>query len=75
MIGEQMITIAARATAFTVVCDRCAEQEVEEGWSHSTFGGRLDLDLDHGVFLCRRGHTVHVRRGRSAAAPASTAAA
>ena len=62
MIGDQVVTIAPRATAFTVVCDACAELDAAAGWSASTFAGRLDLDLDHGMFLCRRGHPVRVER-------------
>ena len=57
-----MISIAALATSFTAVCDRCAEIDAREGWSGSTIAGRLDLDLDTGVFLCRRGHQVRVMR-------------
>lgn len=57
-----MISIAALASSFTVVCDRCAELDAHEGWAGSTFAGRLDLDLDTGVFLCRRGHQVRVVR-------------
>ncbi len=75
MIDEQMIRIAPRATAFTVVCELCAEEDGADGWAGSTFAGRLDLDLDHGLFLCRRGHTVQVQRDRPIAESASTAAA
>ncbi|HSX22471.1 MAG TPA: hypothetical protein VLE97_06810 [Gaiellaceae bacterium] len=57
-----MISIAALATSFTAVCDRCAQIDLREGWSGSTFAGRLDLDLETGVFLCRRGHQVRVVR-------------
>ena len=75
MGGEQVVRIAERATAFTVVCDRCAELDGEEGWSGSTFAGLLDLDLAGGLFLCRRGHTVQVQRDRPAAESTSSAAA
>ena len=61
-MSGQVISIAALATSFTAVCDCCAELDAREGWSGSTFAGRLDLDLDTGVFLCRRGHQVHVIR-------------
>jgi hypothetical protein len=61
-MSGQVITIAALATSFTAVCDRCAELDAREGWSGSTFAGRLDLDLEGGVFLCRRGHQVPVVR-------------
>jgi hypothetical protein len=58
----QLVTIAALATSFTAVCKLCAELDVAAGWSRSTFAGRLDLDIDHGTFLCRRGHHVRVER-------------
>jgi len=76
MSGEQTETISARATAFTVVCASCAaDGDSERGWAGATFAGRLDLDLDHGVFLCRRGHTVRVVRAGGAARPSATEAA
>ena len=62
MYEEQVVTIATRATSFTAVCDHCVELDAIAGWSGSTFAGRLDLDLDHGTFLCRRGHSVRVER-------------
>ncbi len=72
---EQVVRISARATAFTAVCDACAEEDSVAGWSGSTFAGRLDLDLDHGTFLCRRGHSVRVEREQEAAPSSGTAAA
>jgi hypothetical protein len=63
-MSGQVIGIAALATSFTAVCDRCAALDAHEGWSESTFAGRLDLDLDAGVFLCRRGHQVRVARAK-----------
>jgi len=62
MFGAQVVTISARATSFTIVCELCTELDAAEGWSGSTFAGRLDLDLDHGTFLCRNGHSVRVER-------------
>ena len=59
---EQLVVIAAAAASFTAVCDCCAELDAAEGSSGSTFAGRLDLDLECGVFLCRRGHSVRVER-------------
>jgi hypothetical protein len=64
---EQVVAIAAEASSFTIVCTRCAALDAAEGSSGSTFAGRLDLDLDHGVFLCRRGHAVRVERVQPAA--------
>jgi hypothetical protein len=62
VIGDQIVRIAPRATSFTAVCESCVDQDTIAGWSGSTFAGRLDLDLDHGTFLCRRGHSVRVER-------------
>jgi hypothetical protein len=58
---EQVVQISARATSFTVVCVECADLE-SEGYAGATFGGRLELDLQHGTFLCRRGHSVRIER-------------
>ena len=58
----QVVVIAASAASFTVVCDRCTGLDAAEGSTGSTFAGRLDLDLQCGVFLCRRGHSVRVER-------------
>ena len=71
-LREQVVQISARATSFTAVCVECTELDAAEGYSGSTFAGRLDLDRDHGTFLCRRGHSVRVER--TAAAIAETAA-
>jgi len=62
---EQVLEISASATSFTAVCEACATQDSQEGFSRSTFAGRLELDLDHATFLCRRGHHVHVVRTAS----------
>jgi hypothetical protein len=59
---EQIVVIASAAASFTAVCEHCAELDVAEGSTGSTFAGRLDLDLRHGTFLCRRGHSVWVER-------------
>ena len=62
MLRDQIVLISPRTTAFTAVCDHCVELDAIADWSGSTFAGRLDLDLAHGVFLCRRGHAVRVER-------------
>jgi hypothetical protein len=71
-LREQVVVISARATVFTAVCEACVDLNTAEGYSGSTFAGRLDLDLDHATFLCRRGHSVRIER--AAAAIAETAA-
>jgi hypothetical protein len=73
-LHEQVVAISARATSFAVVCDLCAELDTAEGYSGSTFAGRLDLDLDHGMFLCRRGHTVRIERAEPQTDAAASAA-
>ena len=76
--GEQVVVIAALAASFTIACTHCAELDVAEGSTGSTFAGRLDLDLREGMFLCRRGHTVRVERAgppqEQSAGTAATAA-
>ena len=57
---EQVVQIAARASSFTAVCVECAD--LVDGYAGATFGGRLELDLQHATFLCRRGHSVRVER-------------
>jgi hypothetical protein len=69
---EQVVQISARATSFTALCVECADLDAAEGYSGATFAGRLELDRDHGTFLCRRGHSVRIER--AAAAIAETAA-
>jgi hypothetical protein len=71
---DQVVTISAGSDSFTIVCEQCAEDDAAEGYSGSTFAGRLDLDLDHGTFLCRRGHTVRVERRATPGQSAATAA-
>ena len=58
----QRVAIPHAATAFTAVCEVCVGIDRAVGLTASTFAGRLDLDLDEGVFLCRRGHQVAVVR-------------
>jgi hypothetical protein len=65
---EQVVQITARATSFTAVCLACTDLDEADGYSGSTFAGRLELDRDHGTFLCRRGHSVRIERTRAAIA-------
>ena len=66
MEPSQVLEISRTATAFTAVCEICV------GFTASTFAGRLDVDLDEGVFLCRRGHQVTVVRAPAGAETAQT---
>jgi hypothetical protein len=70
----QVLAISASATSFTAVCEACATQDSAEGFSSSTFAGRLELDLDGGTFLCRRGHHVRIERVEGPEATAEAAA-
>lgn len=67
MSAEQRVEIGPLVTGFTVLCDACAA----DGWEGASFAGRLDLDLEAGIFLCRRGHVVRVVRLDPAARPLS----
>jgi hypothetical protein len=71
----QVVTIPGTAVAFTAVCDVCVGIDTAVGLSASTFAGRLDADLEGGVFLCRRGHHVRVVRAAAAGDSAESAAA
>jgi hypothetical protein len=71
----QLVTIAARATSFTALCEACAGLDLSVGWTSSTFAGQLDLDVRQATFLCRRGHAVRVERLGAAADGGATAAA
>jgi hypothetical protein len=73
--GEQVVEISASAVSFTAACERCAQLDAAAGSAGSTFAGRLDLDLDEGTFLCRRGHAVRVQRGAAPNEAAAHAAA
>jgi hypothetical protein len=48
----QVVVIGASETTFTATCDACG----------TVFAGRLDDDLDDGVFLCRFGHAIRIER-------------
>ncbi|MGH2971349.1 MAG: hypothetical protein ACRDNM_13985 [Gaiellaceae bacterium] len=72
---SQVLGISRAATTFTAVCEVCLGIDTAVGLTASTFAGRLDLDLDEGVFLCRRGHQVSVVRLELPAEPAKTSTA
>ena len=72
MVGDQVVRISPRATSFTAVCEACMDLDSVAGWTGSTFAGRLDLDLGHGTFLCRRGHSVRVEREAERERPGET---
>jgi hypothetical protein len=61
---EQVVRIGADDTTFTASCDECG----------TTFAGRLDDDLDEGVFLCRFGHAIQIARAAADEPPAAAVA-
>ena len=68
----QRVVIPHAATTFTAVCEICVGIDTAVGLTASTFAGRLDPDLDEGVFLCRRGHPVGIARAETSARNAKT---
>ena len=60
---SQVVRIAPDDTTFTAACDECG----------TTFAGRLDDDLDEGVFLCRFGHAIRIVREEPPAVSAAVA--
>jgi hypothetical protein len=63
---EQTIVLLARATAFTVVCQACAELEPSAEYAGLTAQGILRLGHDLGWTTCPRGHRIRVIRAGSA---------
>ncbi len=63
---EQTVVLLARTTAFTVVCQACAEARPTEEYSGLTAEGRLRLGDDLGWTTCPRGHRIRVIRSGSA---------
>ena len=61
----QVVVIAAADTTFSARCELCA----------TTFAGRLDDDLEDGVFLCRFGHAIRIVRAAPLEATAAATAA
>ena len=71
---DQVVEIGPLATSFTAVCVECCDADAAAGYSSSTFAGRLDADLQRGIFLCRRGHAIEVVRAAAQQRAADTAA-
>ena len=70
---EQTVVVLARATAFTVVCQACAELEPNGEYAGLTAQGILRLGRDLGWTTCPRGHRIRViRAGSSVPAEATT---
>jgi hypothetical protein len=72
-VYEQTVVILARATAFTVVCQACADDQPGAEYAGLTAQGILRLGHDLGWTTCPRGHRVRViRAGTTATAEATT---
>jgi hypothetical protein len=69
---EQTVVLLARATAFTVVCQACAELEPHGEYVGLTAQGSLRLGDDLGWTTCPRGHRIRVIRSGSAVAAEAT---
>jgi hypothetical protein len=61
-LDEQIVSISARATSFTVVCSACAQLAVAEGYGAATVHGSLPLEQLRGSLECPRGHRLRVER-------------
>jgi hypothetical protein len=59
---EQTVVLMARTTAFTVVCQACAELEPHGEYVGLTAEGTLRLGHDVGWTECPRGHRIRVIR-------------
>ena len=66
MSYEQTVVLLSRTTAFTVVCQACAELEPEGEYVGLTAQGNLRLGHDVGWTECPRGHRIRVIRAGSA---------
>jgi hypothetical protein len=70
---EQTVVLLARATAFTVVCQACADLELAGEYAGLTAQGTLRLGHDVGWTECPRGHRIRViRAGGAVKAEATT---
>ena len=70
---EQTVVLMARTTAFTVVCQACAERDSSSEYVGQTAQGTLRLGQDVGWTTCPRGHRIRViRAGSSVTAETTT---
>jgi hypothetical protein len=69
---EQTVVVLARATAFTVVCQACAELEPQREYVGLSARGTLRLGNDLGWTKCPRGHRIRVIRAGAAVAAEAT---
>jgi hypothetical protein len=70
---EQTVVLLPRATAFTVVCQACAELNQTAEYAGLTTQGLLRLEQDLGWTTCPRGHRIRIiRAGGAVTAEATT---
>jgi hypothetical protein len=69
---EQTVVLLARTTAFTVVCQACAELDSSGEYAGQTAQGALRLEQDLGWTTCPRGHRIRVIRAGGAVAAEAT---
>jgi hypothetical protein len=60
---SQVVVIGPADTTFSATCEQCG----------TAFAGRLDDDLEDGVFLCRFGHAIRIERRLDPPAAAAVA--
>jgi hypothetical protein len=69
---EQTVVLLARTTAFTVVCQDCAETRPQDEYAGLTAQGTLRLGQDVGWTTCPKGHRIRVIRAGGAVAAEAT---
>jgi hypothetical protein len=69
---EQTVVLLARSTAFTVVCQACAELDARAEYVGQTAQGTLRLEQDLGWTTCPRGHRIRIIRAGGAVAGEAT---
>ena len=69
---EQTVVPLSRTTAFTVVCQACAELEAAAEYVGQTAQGNLRLEEDLGWTTCPRGHRIRIIRAGGAVAAEAT---
>ena len=69
---EQTVVLLARTTAFTVVCQACAELDQRGEHVAHTAQGALRLEQDLGWTNCPRGHRIRVIRAGAGRAVEAT---